>query len=149
MEFIEVKPSDIDLIDKIYNNEIESFGIMGGADMWMIMSFIRYGKLYLLMNGDELLTVAQYQKIMGEESVFLYGFSTTPENRNKGYGKELLQKVHIELKKLGIKKICLTVDPNNEIAIKMYKHLGYLIKEFQENEYGKGIHRFLMAKVLS
>ena len=30
----------------------------------------------------------------------------------------------------------------------MYKHLGYEIVEYQENEYGNGIHRYLMKKIL-
>lgn len=148
MNLVEVKADNKELIKKIYNNEIESFGIMGGADMWMIMSFIRYGKLYVLVDGEKLLTVAQYQKTMEDNCVFLYGFSTTISNRNKGYGKELLKKVHKKLKEIGIKKIYLTVDPENAIAIKMYEHLGYEIKELQKNEYGNGIHRYLMFKDL-
>ncbi|MGL5593044.1 MAG: hypothetical protein ACRDDH_03790, partial [Cetobacterium sp.] len=64
MKIIEVDAKNRILIKKIFDNEIESFGIMGGADMWMIMSFIRYGKLYVLLNEDnELLSVAQYQGV--------------------------------------------------------------------------------------
>ncbi|WP_297597734.1 N-acetyltransferase [uncultured Cetobacterium sp.] len=148
MDFVEVKADNRELIDKIYSNELESFGVMGGADMWMLMSFVRYGQLYVLMNGDELLSVAQYQGVMSENAVFLYGFSTVPSQRGKGYGVELLIKTHEELIKKGIEKIYLTVDPNNIIAINMYQKMGYLVKELQKNEYGKDVDRFLMVKEL-
>nr|WP_307775696.1 GNAT family N-acetyltransferase [uncultured Cetobacterium sp.] len=148
MKVVEVTSENRDLIKKIYENEIESFGVMGGADMWMIMSFIRYGKLYVLLKDDELLAVAQFQKIMKENGVFLYGFSTVEKHRNKGYAKYLLKETEKRLKEINIESIYLTVDPNNEIAVNMYKKLGYKILEFQEDEYGEGIHRYLMYKRL-
>lgn len=149
MRVVEVQPDDRELIGKIYKNEIESFGAMGGADMWMIMSFIRYGKLYVLLDDeDNLLSVAQYQGIMGKNEAFLYGFSTSLKERGKGYGKILLEDTHKKLKKLGIDKVYLTVDPKNKVAIDMYEKNGYMIEELQKDEYGKGVHRYLMVKIL-
>lgn len=149
MNIIQVKAEDKELIEKIYINELESFGPMGGADMWMIMSFVRYGKLYVLLDENNvLLSVAQYQGIIGKNEVFLYGFSTPLKERGKGYGKILLENTHKKLKDIGIEKIYLTVDPKNKIAIDMYKKSGYIIEELEEDEYGKGIHRYLMGKKL-
>ncbi len=149
MKVIEVDAKNRILIKKIFDNEIESFGIMGGADMWMIMSFIRYGKLYVLLNEDnELLSVAQYQGVLGKKEVFLYGFSTSLKERGKGYGKILLEESHNRLKELGMEKIYLTVDPANAKAIDMYEKAGYIIEELQKDEYGKGIDRYLMIKNL-
>lgn len=146
MKLIEVTPKDKEWIEKIYKNEINSFGVMGGADMWLIKSFIRYGKLYILVKNEKLLSVAQFQKVFHEDGVFLYGFSTVEKERNKGYAKELLKKVHIELKKESIKKIYLTVDPKNKIAIDLYSKMGYKVLEFEKDEYGEGIDRYLMIK---
>lgn len=149
MKVVEVEAENRELIKKIFDNEVESFGVMGGADMWMIMSFIRYGKLYVLLDeNNELLSVAQYQGILGKNEVFLYGFSTTLKERGKGYGKFLLEESHIRLKELGMEKVYLTVDPNNTRAIDMYQKAGYTIEELQRDEYGKGIDRYLMIKNL-
>ncbi|MGL6024906.1 MAG: GNAT family N-acetyltransferase [Cetobacterium sp.] len=149
MKVVEVNPSDRELIFKIHKNEIESFGEMGGADMWMIMSFIRYGKLFVLVDENKkILSVAQYQSIFQKNEVFLYGFSTPFRERSKGYGKKLLEETHQILKKKGISKILLTVDPENLVAIKMYAKLGYKVKELEKNEYGPGIDRYLMYKNL-
>lgn len=149
MKVIEVDAKNRELIKKIFDNELESFGVMGGADMWMIMSFIRYGKLYVLLNeSNDLLSVAQYQGVLGKKEVFLYGFSTSLKERGKGYGKILLEDTHKKLKKLGIDKVYLTVDPKNKVAIDMYEKNGYMIEELQKDEYGKGVHRYLMVKIL-
>lgn len=149
MKVIEVDAKNRELIKKILDNELESFGVMGGADMWMIMSFIRYGKLYVLLNeSSDLLSVAQYQGVLGKKEVFLYGFSTSLKERGKGYGKILLEESHNRLKELGMEKIYLTVDPANAKAIDMYKKAGYIIEELQKDEYGKGIDRYLMIKNL-
>ncbi|MCQ8212268.1 GNAT family N-acetyltransferase [Cetobacterium somerae] len=149
MRVVEVQSKDRELIEKIYLNELESFGVMGGADMWMIMSFIRYGKLYTLVDEkDNLLSVAQYQGVIGKQEAFLYGFSTSLKERGKGYGKILLKDTHRKLKDIGIKKIYLTVDPQNKIAINMYEKEGYKIEELQQDEYGRGVHRYLMMKKL-
>ena len=149
MKVIEVDAKNRELIKKIFDNELESFGVMGGADMWMIMSFIRYGKLYVLLNeSNDLLSVAQYQGVLVKKEVFLYGFSTSLKERGKGYGKILLEESHNRLKELGMEKIYLTVDPANAKAIDMYKKAGYIIEELQKDEYGKGIDRYLMIKNL-
>lgn len=148
MFFLEVKPSDKNLIDKIAKNEIECFSEKGGADMWMIMSFIRYGKLFVLIDDEKLLSVAQFQGVFGKMEVFLYGFSTVISERKKGYAKELLIQCHKRLKELDIKKIYLTVDPKNIVGVNLYIKMGYSIVELQKNEYGTDIDRYLMIKKL-
>ncbi|WP_047383612.1 N-acetyltransferase [Cetobacterium sp. ZWU0022] len=148
MKVVEVTSDNRELIDKIYQNEIDSFGVMGGADMWMIMSFIRYGKLYVLLdNFGKLLSVAQYQAVLKKNAVFLYGFSTPESERGKGYGKKLLESTHNFLKDIGIEMVYLTVDPKNIPAISMYEKAGYKIEELQKDEYGIGIDRYLMVKI--
>ncbi|MGL4971301.1 MAG: GNAT family N-acetyltransferase, partial [Cetobacterium sp.] len=40
-----------------------------------------------------------------------------------------------------------TVDPKNSTAISMYKKAGYKIEKLEKDEYGEGIHRYLMVKI--
>ena len=47
-----------------------------------------------------------------------------------------------------IVEIELTVAPENEIAINLYKKHNYIQEKFLEDEYGKGIHRYVMRKKL-
>ena len=48
----------------------------------------------------------------------------------------------------GFKSLELTVSPNNMNAIKFYEKIGFLKKEYLENEYGHGNHRWLYEMIL-
>ncbi|MGL6115224.1 GNAT family N-acetyltransferase [Cetobacterium sp. SF1] len=149
MKVIEVFHSDKKYIDEIMKNEKEHFEDNGAADLWLIKSFIRYGKLYILVNeNDELLSVAQYMQVFGKSEVFLYGFSTVKKYQRKGYGQKLLLESEKLLSKEGIQSIKLTVDPQNIPGVNLYIKLGYKVEELQKDEYGKNIDRYLMEKLI-
>ena len=51
-------------------------------------------------------------------------------------------------KDLGYTEIELTVAPENQIAIDLYKKHGYKQESFLKDEYGTGVDRFMMKKIL-
>lgn len=148
MEFRELHDVDLTLMNKIVEIEEEAFEGNGNVDLWILKSLIRYGKVFVLVEGDEIITIAEYMQVLGKDEVFLYGISTRKKYRNRGNARKIMEESEKYLKRLGYKEVGLTVDPNNNIAMKLYKDLGYRIEEYQEDEYGKGIHRYLMKKVI-
>lgn len=148
MEFRELHDVDLTLMNKIVEIEEEAFEGNGNVDLWILKALIRYGKVFVLVEGDEIITIAEYMQVLGKDEVFLYGISTRKKYRNRGNARKIMEESEKYLKKLGYKEVGLTVDPNNSIAMKLYKDLGYSIEEYQEDEYGKGIHRYLMKKVI-
>lgn len=148
MEFRELRDVDLKLMNKIVEIEEEAFEGNGNVDLWILKALIRYGKVFVLVDGDEIITIAEYMQVLGKDEVFLYGISTRKKYRNRGNARKIMEESEKYLKKQGYNEIGLTVDPNNKIAMKLYKDLGYRIEEYQENEYGKGIHRYLMKKVI-
>lgn len=148
MEFRELHDVDLTLMNKIVEIEEEAFEGNGNVDLWILKALIRYGKVFVLVEGDEIITIAEYMQVLGKDEVFLYGISTRKKYRNRGNARKIMEESEKYLKRLGYKEVGLTVDPNNSIAMKLYKDLGYRIKEYQEDEYGKGIHRYLMKKVI-
>lgn len=148
MEFRELHDVDLTLMNKIVEIEEEAFEGNGNVDLWMLKALIRYGKVFVLVEGDEIITIAEYMQVLGKDEVFLYGISTRKKYRNRGNARKIMEESEKYLKRLGYKEVGLTVDPNNNIAMKLYKDLGYRIEEYQEDEYGKGIHRYLMKKVI-
>lgn len=146
MRLIEVKAEDTRLIDEIVRIEVEAFGKNGGVNKWILKPLVRYGKVFVLMDGDEVVSIAEFmQKFDGKEA-FLYGLCTAKEKRGRGYAKEIIKGFERHLKPMGIDKVSLTVDPDNDIAVGLYKRLGYTIGELQEDEYGAGIDRLYMYK---
>lgn len=148
MEFRELHDVDLTLMNKIVEMEEEAFEGNGNVDLWILKALIRYGKVFVLVEGDEIITIAEYMQVLGKDEVFLYGISTRKKYRNRGNARKIMEESEKYLKRLGYKEVGLTVDPNNNIAMKLYKDLGYRIEEYQEDEYGKGIHRYLMKKVI-
>ena len=148
MEFRELHDVDLTLVNKIVEIEEEAFEGNGNVDLWILKALIRYGKVFVLVEGDEIITIAEYMQVLGKDEVFLYGISTRKKYRNRGNARKIMEESEKYLKRLGYKEVGLTVDPNNNIAMKLYKDLGYRIEEYQEDEYGKGIHRYLMKKVI-
>lgn len=148
MEFRELHDVDLTLMNKIVEIEEEAFEGNGNVDLWILKALIRYGKVFVLVEGDEIITIAEYMQVLGKNEVFLYGISTRKKYRNRGNARKIMEESEKYLKRLGYKEVGLTVDPNNSIAMKLYKDLGYRIEEYQEDEYGKGIHRYLMKKVI-
>lgn len=148
MEFRELHDVDLTLMNKIVEIEEEAFEGNGNVDLWILKALIRYGKVFVLVEGDEIITIAEYMQVLGKDEVFLYGISTRKKYRNRGNARKIMEESEKYLKRLGYKEVGLTVDTNNNIAMKLYKDLGYRIEEYQEDEYGKGIHRYLMKKVI-
>ena len=148
MEFKELKDVDLELLKKIVVIEEEAFEGNGNVDLWILKALIRYGKVFVLEEAGEIVSIAEYMQVMDKKEVFLYGLSTRKRYRHRGWAKKIMKESEEYLKKCGYEVISLTVDPNNDIAIDMYKKLGFEIKEFQENEYGMGVHRYLMKKVI-
>jgi ribosomal protein S18 acetylase RimI-like enzyme len=135
-------------IEKIVKIEEEIFGKNGGADYWLIKAFARYGLLLIIKEEDEIVSVAEYMAIIDKKELFLYGFLTREKFRGKGYGGKLIEFSEKIAKDKGYKAISLTVDPKNLNALNFYKKREYEIIELQNDEYGEGIHRYLMKKSL-
>lgn len=149
MEFKELKKIDLDYLKKIVELEEEAFEGNGGVDLWILKALIRYGKVFVIEENDEIVSIVEYMQCFDKKEVFLYGICTRKKYRSQGHAKEIMRESEKELKNLGYKEIGLTVDPNNEIGINLYKKLGYEVAEYQENEYGEGVHRYLMKKVIN
>ena len=149
MEFKELKKIDLDYLKKIVELEEEAFEGNGGVDLWILKALIRYGKVFVIEENDEIVSIVEYMQCFDKKEVFLYGICTRKKYRSQGHAKEIMRESEKELKNLGYKEIGLTVDPNNEIGINLYKKLGYEVTEYQENEYGEGVHRYLMKKVIN
>lgn len=140
MEIRELLPKEKKYIDDIVNYEIEIFGD-GGIGRWTIMPFIRYGKIYMLLENDEIVSAVEIMRTFDIQEAYIYGFFTKEKFSKKGYGSALLKFTINEMKKSGIKIISLTVDPANEGAKNLYIKHGFTEKEILEEEYGAGEDR--------
>lgn len=146
MIFKELNRADLTLIDEIVELEEEAFGGKGGVDLWILKALLRYGKVFVLEDEGRIVSIVEYMQCFDKKEVFLYGICTLKKFRHEGNAKRIMKESEEYLRSKGYEEISLTVDPENKIAIEMYQNFGYSIVEYQENEYGNGIHRYLMKK---
>ena len=147
MEIRELSSKEKFYIDDIVNYEIEIFGD-GGIGRWTIMPFIRYGKIYVLLEDEKIVSVVEIMRTFDTNEAYIYGFFTKKEFTGKGYASILLDFTIDKMKQSGIKKLTLTVDPKNEKAIKLYFKHGFIEKELLVEEYGKDEDRLYLELVL-
>ncbi|MDR3258299.1 MAG: GNAT family N-acetyltransferase [Fusobacteriaceae bacterium] len=145
MIFREVKDLSLEKMNEIVELENIIFD-GGGVDRWLIKSLSHYGKIFVLEENNNIIAVAEFMAAFNKEEAYLYGICTKPSKRGVGYAKKLLIESENILKENNIKKIFLTVSPDNAGAIKLYENLNYLNLNFLKNEYGLGEDRYLFCK---
>ena len=148
MEIVHIKNPNFEMMKKIVEIEQEAFEGNGNVDLWIIKALIRYGLVFVIKENDKIVCIVEYMQIFNKKSLFLYGISTLKRYRHKGYANYILNETEKILRDLSYEEIELTVAPENEIAINLYKKHGYIQEKLLEDEYGKGIHRYVMRKKL-
>jgi ribosomal protein S18 acetylase RimI-like enzyme len=76
---------------------------------------------------------------------WILGLGVRPDVRKYGYGRALLDHCLARLRDDGVRRVLVTVKPENIAAIKLYESMGFKKKEFQPDYYGTGEGRYIMV----
>ena len=120
------------------------------------VTFSREYILWLLSNPNALAYIYIHEgEPVGSMMVMKMGgkarilsIAVLPSHRRMGIGKSMMLMLEDELIRRGIKKITLEVRISNDVAINLYRGLGYAIDGFIENYYPGGEHAYIMSKTL-
>ncbi|MGM0368745.1 MAG: GNAT family N-acetyltransferase [Actinomycetota bacterium] len=146
IKIVEIKKFNYQLVEKLKALEVSSFGPEAAANQWLLPVIIRYGKIIAVKAGSSFIGLCLLIRSWDNtDTAFIYSLHVKKQYRNQGIGKMLLAKAIEISKDYGIKCINLTVSPENKTAIKLYKNFGFKINRLKKNEYGKGVHRYLMS----
>ncbi len=145
-----VEKSDNKYIEEILELEKKVFGENGAIDIWNLKPYVKYGRVFVYLERDKVVAVAEIMKTWQEDKVYLYGLCVDVDYRGQGIGNKFMLDIFRYLKVENIKLVELTVAPENVEAIKLYEKIGFERKEFLENEYGEDKNRYLyMKKIVS
>lgn len=137
------------LIDELTRIEAEAFGDDGGLNRWTFPVLIRHGSVYVLKCDNAICGVADIIKDWADpELAFLVNFVIRKEERAKGLGYRFLSGLIKQLREEGVKKIQLTVGPENERAIRLYRKAGFRQIARLPDEYGPTVDRLLYELTL-
>ncbi|MGM0440849.1 MAG: GNAT family N-acetyltransferase [Elusimicrobiota bacterium] len=77
------------------------------------------------LNGNWAGFLTSFISQVNPENLFMWQIGIHPDMQGKGLGKKILKAAEKKLKKRGIKKIELTVDPENSPSQKLFTGMGY------------------------
>lgn len=145
-----VQTADPDLIERLVNLEINSFG-EGGLNKWHLIPLIRHGRVFIIREDREIAGLVEYMLDWEDpRKAYMVGVSTDKRWRGQGIGTRILKESFAWLQGEGIKEIELTVAPNNIAAVTIYeKKLGFQIVELRTDEFGQGENRLIMKLSLA
>lgn len=126
---------------------VEIFGDLG-MDEWGLVPQIRHGNVYVLTEegSHHLIGLAILMRDWEDfHKAYLFDYAISEDFQSMGLGFEFLQIIVENLIDQGFDKMGLTVDVNNESALKLYRDkIGFKTILYSIDEYGKGEDRFMM-----
>ena len=106
-----------------------------------------YGRLYIAYYDDKVAGCIGLKKI-DEKNCEMKRLYVRPKFRGKQIGEQLIEKIIRDAKEIGYSFMLLDTLPFLKSAINLYKKHGYIQEKFLKDEYGEGIHRYMMRKTL-
>jgi ribosomal protein S18 acetylase RimI-like enzyme len=150
---ITFKPVDVpseDIISGVLDIEQEAFGD-GALSEYVIVPLMHHGKVYIATDEDgDAVASAYFMRDMADIGLgYLMSVAVLPELRGHDVGTALLSFAFSHLKRFGITRVQLTVDPANFAALAAYREkLGFTVVESQQDEDSSGEERLVMEKTL-
>jgi len=142
-----VQDFNLKLLNRMVKFGLDIFGDLG-MDQWGLVPQIRHGNVYVLTEEGKHKIVGIAILMRDWEDyykAYLFDYAISEEFQGKGLGFEFLKVIAEDLESQGFEKMSLTVDVNNEPAIRLYRDkIGFESVLYSIDEYGKGEDRFVM-----
>ena len=85
---------------------------------------------YIIMEEDKPVAYGHLDK---EDNIIWLGIAVSETSQGKGFGKNMMNKLIDTAKELKVETIHLSVDEDNETAIKLYNKFGFLFYKSKNN----------------
>lgn len=130
IEFFHIRENDDQLVEQLIDLEATSFGDKG-LQSWEILLLIRYARVYVAAEYDELLGYVYFIKCFDDPSkAVLQTVSIKPSESGRNVGVSLIISALSDLRESGIHRAEVCVDPTNYKALKIYREqLGFSVVE--------------------
>jgi [ribosomal protein S18]-alanine N-acetyltransferase len=79
---------------------------------------------------------------------WLFGLAVDPNHRGLGHGTRLTERSLHLLATMGVEQVHLTVEPDNDMAIRLYRRFGFSESGYRKNYFGPADHRLVMTRYL-
>ncbi len=103
---------------------------------------INKNTLYLIKMGEMLLGTAAYS-LRPDKSIYVSNLAVDPTYRRRGIARAAMLLILEKCK--GSHRIDLVTHPENKNALRLYRSLGFKVESRQENYFGDGEPRLVLA----
>lgn len=138
--------ASLDGLTRLMSLEDDIFGDDAVGE-WYMVSHINHGNVMVLMDAAQKRSVgiAILMRDWDElDKCYLADFGIREGYRGRGFGSSFLNVVLGVVKEEGFKRVRLTVDIHNSVAIRLYEKHGFRIVHERRNHYGLGRDRYIM-----
>lgn len=122
-------------LDKIYEIEKEASSMSWSKESLSNGRKAKDSYYWVAEENGEVIAYISLQKILEEGDI--HNIAVRSDKRKQGIGKQLLEYIIQEAKKIGITQITLEVRKSNAAAIHLYQKLGFLEEGIRPNYYEK------------
>jgi ribosomal protein S18 acetylase RimI-like enzyme len=146
--FKPVDRPDADMIAGVLDIEREAFGD-GALSEYVIVPLLCHGKVYAAVDEENnMVACAYFMRDMADIGLgYLMSVAVLPQLRGHDVGTALLSYAFSHLKRFGIARVQLSVDPANFGALSAYREkLGFTVMDSQQDEQSTGEDRLIMEK---
>ncbi|CAH1558496.1 GNAT family N-acetyltransferase [Vibrio rotiferianus] len=141
MELVITQKSDI---DAIYKLEQKLFGHHAYPPFFFRQAFDCWPQGLLIAKEEDQITGYVLMATSDEQNThWILSLAVDSQHRGKGIARSLVENAIAKASSGSIVK--LTVDPNNAPAYKLYTSLGFKVLEKEEDYFGDGEPRLVMA----
>ncbi|CAA7601761.1 Gcn5-related N-acetyltransferase (GNAT) domain protein [Acididesulfobacillus acetoxydans] len=147
-----VEGFNLELLKRMVDFSSNIFGESGTRE-WSLVPQIRHGNVFVLKEEGKK-TISGVAILMRDwddvDKAYLFEYAIAEELQGQGLGYHFLHSICENLKDQGFKRVSLTVDTENEPAIRLYRDkLGFRLVQYRRDEYGPGHDRYIMELELA
>ncbi|MET8876874.1 GNAT family N-acetyltransferase [Nocardia sp. NPDC004604] len=141
----EVRPIRADELDKVIDLDVAVFGTFAYPRDVMAFFITRFPELSFVVVSDRGLEGYCLIAIRSDGSGYVLGTAVREDAQGRGIGWQEMVAAVTAAFDLGLPYILLSVEPDNEAALRMYLDMGFKIVGFNPVHYGEGEPRFEMV----
>lgn len=144
---VSIRAASPDELDRLKTLDVDVFADLAYPDFVLRQIFDVHRECWLVAaHPSGLIGYSLGVPTTDLRSAWLLGLAVDARYRNRGHGRRLTLASLRLLRALGVRDVYLTVEPENEIALTLYRHIGFSVAALHRDYFGPGEDRLIMVR---
>lgn len=144
---VSIRAANPDELDRLKSLDLEVFAEHAYPDFVLRQMFDVHRECWLVAEHPcGLIGYSLGVPTTDRMSAWLLGLAVDIRYRHRGHGRRLTLASLRLLRSMGVHDVYLTVEPGNEIALTLYRHIGFSVAALRRDYFGPGEDRLIMVR---